>query len=74
MAEITTAVYSSATALTNAIDDLVSTGIPQEEIRSREHEGKHEVQVLSPNVTRSEIKEILQRHDPLELRETERPD
>ncbi|WP_296806112.1 hypothetical protein [Thiocapsa sp.] len=74
MAEIITAVYQSHTSVVNVVNDLVATGIPQEEIHTREHEGKHEVQVLTPNVTQSEIKEILQRHQPLDLRVTERAD
>jgi hypothetical protein len=45
MAEIITAVYQSHTSVANVVDDLVATGIPQEEIRTREHEGKHEVQI-----------------------------
>jgi hypothetical protein len=65
MAEIVTAVYDSRDKVTNAVDDLLSTGIPLEKIRV--HEEKPQVQVSIADVAEAEITEILQRHQPLEL-------
>lgn len=65
MAEIITAVYGSHATVTNVIDDLVSVGIPREEIRV--DDAKNQVQVVSPEVGEPEIKEILQRHKPIKL-------
>jgi hypothetical protein len=65
MTKIVTATYSSEETLVNVRDDLVSTGIPQENIRV--NEGKLHVQVISPDVTESEILEILRRHNPTEI-------
>ncbi len=65
MTEIITAVYDSSTTVTNVVDDLASTGIPREKIRT--HESKPQVQVLLGDVVEAEIKEILQRHRPVEM-------
>lgn len=65
MAEIVTAVYDSRDSVTNAVDDLLSTGIPLEKIRVQED--KHQVQVSIADAVEAEITEILQRHQPLEL-------
>ena len=65
MAEIITAVYASEDTLPNVRDDLVSVGIPQEKIRVS-HE-KKQVQVMAPNTAEAEIKEILDRHSPIEV-------
>lgn len=66
MSEIVTAVYESPVALTNVVDDLAAVGIPSEEIRV--HDEKRQVQVLTGETTRREITEILNRHQPSELR------
>ena len=65
MSDIITARYDSSTSVSNAVDDLVSTGIPNEEIRV--DKAKHQVQVMIADVTHAEITEILQRHQPTEL-------
>ena len=62
MAEIITAVFASEDTLENVRNDLVSVGIPQEKIRV-DH-AKKQVQVMSPEITEAEIREILGRHDP----------
>lgn len=72
MADIVTAAYDSSTSVTNAVDDLVSTGIPFEKIRV--HADKPQVQVMIANVTKAEVMEILQRHQPLDLRTAEPSD
>ena len=66
MAEIITAVYEYADTLPNVRDDLVSVGIPQEKIRV-DHD-KRQVQVMGPTTAEAEIKEILNRHSPTEIR------
>ncbi len=65
MAEIITAIYRLPSTLTNVFDDLISSGIPEDNIRI--DEAKHQVQVVTPNVGEAEITEILNRHNPTEL-------
>ncbi len=65
MTKIVTAVYASEDALRNVHDDLVSTGIPQEKIRT--DKDKRQVQVMSPESDAREIIEILNRHQPTQL-------
>ena len=65
MTKIVTAIYASEETLVNVRDDLVSTGIPQEKIRINKE--KRQVQVMSPDVTESEIIEIMNRHEPTQL-------
>jgi hypothetical protein len=65
MTKIVTAIYASEETLVNVRDDLVSTGIPQEKIRVNKE--KRQVQVMSPDVTESEIIEIMRRHEPIQL-------
>ena len=50
MTKIVTAVYASEDTLKNVHDDLVSTGIPQEKIRT--NKDKRQVQVMSPESDR----------------------
>lgn len=69
MTEIITAIYDSSTTVTNVVDDLLSTGIPNENVRI--HDQKPQVQVVLADAAEPEIKEILQRHQPLELRTEE---
>lgn len=66
MSDIITARYDSPTAVTNAVDDLVGIGIPNEEIRV--DKAKHQVQVMIAVVTHAEITEVLQRHEPTEMK------
>jgi len=66
MADIITAHFDSSTTVANAVDDLVSTGIPNEKIRV--DKGKHQVQVMIADATHEEITEILQRHKPTDLK------
>ena len=65
MTKIVTAIYASEETLVNVRDDLVSTGIPQEKIRINKE--KRQVQVMSPDVTESEIIEIMNRHKPTQI-------
>jgi hypothetical protein len=65
MAEIITAVYTSAETLPNVRNDLISLWIPQEKIRTRED--KKQVQVMGPATAEAEIEEILSRHLPIEI-------
>lgn len=65
MTEIITALYDSSTTVTNVVDDLRATGIPNEKIRI--HDEKPQVQVMSGEAVEPEIEEILQRHHPLDL-------
>ncbi len=65
MAEIITAVYEAEDTLANVRNDLVSIGIPQEKIRVSPD--KHQVQVMAPEVSDAEIREILERHQPKEI-------
>ena len=64
--DIFTARFDSPTGVTNAVDDLVAIGIPNEELRVNKE--KHQVQVMIADTTHSEITEVLQRHGPLELK------
>jgi hypothetical protein len=66
MEEIITAVYKSIDTLNNVHDDLVSSGIPEDNIRI--DRDKRQVQVMGSAVTEAEYKEILQRHSPVEIR------
>ena len=65
MTKIVTAIYASEETLVNVRDDLVSTGIPQDKIRVNKE--KRQVQVMSPDVTESEIIEIMNRHKPTQI-------
>jgi hypothetical protein len=65
MTEAVVATYKIVRAITNVEDDLLATGIPNEKIKiDKEH---RKVRVMVPDVTRSEILEILNRHDPAEI-------
>jgi hypothetical protein len=65
MMEAIVATYSDVNTLRNVEDDLRSTGIPMEEIRVDNDHFK--VRVTIPNVTKAEVLEILQRHNPAEV-------
>jgi len=66
MSEIVTAVYESSATLTNVVDDLAAVGIPSEKIRVFDE--KRQVQVLTAETTHREITEVLNRHQPSDLR------
>ena len=55
--------YGSLDSLKNAVDDLVNAGIPQEQF----HVIKDDLQlkVITPKVAEAEIRELLDRHNPL---------
>ena len=57
--------FDSPGKLENAADDLVATGIPQDNIH-RDDEALRLV-VVMPETARPEIQEILKRHQPLEM-------
>ncbi len=59
------ATYKDFKTVRNVEDDLLSTGIPNEKIKvDKEH---HKIRVMVPDTTRSEIMEILNRHEPAEI-------
>jgi len=60
-----TATYVSKDTLPNVVDDLINIGIPAEEILA-DKETKS-VKVIAPKVIEAEIKEVLQRHDPIRI-------
>jgi hypothetical protein len=65
MTEAVVATYKNVRAIANVEDDLLATGIPNEKIRiDKEH---RKIRVMVPDVTKSEILEILNRHDPTEI-------
>ena len=59
-----TKTYSSEEALKNVKEDLVATGIVQEEILIDKE--KMQVKVIIPSGIEAEIQEILGRHQPLD--------
>ncbi|MDZ7753622.1 MAG: hypothetical protein U5S82_18750 [Gammaproteobacteria bacterium] len=66
MTETLTTKFDSATQMENAVDDLLATGIPDENIRRDwEH---NRIAVIVPETARPEIEEILKRHQPAEGR------
>ena len=59
------ATYKDFKTVRNVEDDLLSTGIPSEKIKiDRDH---RKIRVMVPETTRSEIMEILNRHEPAEI-------
>ncbi len=60
-----TATYSDKMTLTNVIDDLVNKNMPRENLFA--DEDKLKVKVILPETVEPEIKEILNRHKPIEL-------
>lgn len=57
-----TCTYDAADKVRNALDDLIGTGIPREEIYVEEEFNR--IKVFVPKVARPEIEEILGRHGP----------
>ena len=65
MTEAVVATYNDVTTVKNVEDDLRSTGIPMEEIRvDKDH---FKIRVTIPSVTKAEVLEILNRHQPTEV-------
>ena len=65
MTQAVVATYKNVRAIANVEDDLLATGIPNEIIKiDREH---RKIRVMAPDATKSEIMEILNRHDPTEV-------
>ena len=63
--ETLTATYVQKETLANVVDDLINIGIPAEEIFANKE--TKSVKVIAPKVVEAEIKEILQRHDPVRI-------
>ena len=65
MTQAVVATYTNVRAMANVEEDLLATGIPNEKIKiDKEH---RKIRVMVPDVTRNEIIEILNRHDPAEV-------
>ena len=65
MTEAVVATYKDDKTVRNVEDDLLSTGIPNEKIKVDRDNRK--VRVMVPEATKSEIMEILNRHEPAEI-------
>jgi hypothetical protein len=59
------ATYKDFKTVRNVEDDLLSTGIPNEKIKVDRENRK--IRVMVPDATKSEIMEILNRHEPAEI-------
>lgn len=57
--------YDSVDKVRNAEEDLVATGIPQEEIFV--DEDNKLIKIMIPNSAKPEILEILNRHEPTQI-------
>lgn len=64
MSETITKTYQSAEALKNVWEDLVATGIEQEQIFMDKE--NNQIKVITPAETEAEILEILGRHQPID--------
>jgi hypothetical protein len=65
MTQAVVATYKNVRAIANVEDELLATGIPSEKIKiDKEH---RKIRVMVPDVTKREIIEILNRHDPAEV-------
>ena len=62
MTETLIAQYGSITQARNVVDDLVSTGFPQEEVFL--DKDSLQVKVMVPQAAAPEVQEILDRHNP----------
>ena len=65
MTKTVTGDFSSKDAMENVLDDLVSIGIPRENVYLVTE--KMQVNVITPNATEREVNEILMRHNPTEI-------
>ncbi len=63
--ETLTGYYVNEETLPNVVDDLINIGIPAEEILA--DKATKSVKVIAPKVIEAEIKEVLQRHDPIRI-------
>ena len=68
MSIVLTALYGSDTAIENVVEDLVATGIDRDKIYDDEEQKV--VKVMVPASSEAEIREILGRHKPNEVKET----
>jgi len=66
MIKTVTAIYDSAGKARNAEDDLVSSGIDREKVFFDKE--TNQVKVMIPESAEREVTEILNRHDPTEVR------
>lgn len=63
-----TATYSDTAAARNAQEDLIASGIPSEKVfLERDTPDLPRVKVITPAETERELREILGRHDPVEI-------
>lgn len=69
MTKALTAKYETMTAAQNAHEDLIGTGYPREKMFF--DPDSPEVKVITPEDTEAQAREILDRHKPSEIRETE---
>ncbi len=60
-----TAKYDSADKVRNAKDDLLATGIPAEKVFV--DADAMQIKVMTPEVTKAEILELLNRHEPTQI-------
>jgi hypothetical protein len=58
-----TATYSSADSLRRAVDDLIGTGILQDQLSVAKSNLK--LKVTTPKAIEPEIRELLERHNPI---------
>ena len=65
-AKVITATYGSAETLNNVADDLVNIGLPAEEFFADKK--SKQVKVIAGSAIESEIKEVLNRHNPAQVR------
>ena len=65
MTEAVVATFKDVKSIMNVEEDLLATGIPNEKIKvDKEH---RKIRVFTPDATRAEVLEILNRHMPSEV-------
>ncbi|MCZ4304482.1 hypothetical protein O4G98_07025 [Zoogloeaceae bacterium G21618-S1] len=65
MTKTITGDFRTEDAMRNAMDDLLSAGIPREQLFM--DAGMMSLKVITPEVTAPEVNEILTRHQPVQL-------
>jgi hypothetical protein len=65
MEKTVTAIYESADALRNVVDELVGIGLPREKFYAEED--KNQIKVITPEHIVPSVLEILKRHKPKTL-------
>lgn len=65
MTKTVTGDFRTEDAMRNAMDDLLSVGIPREKLFMDTNQ--MQLKVLTPDVTAREVNEILMRHQPVKL-------